>query len=226
MVGGQILLAVLLFYMSVPAAMVIFSGMMFVNGCWRALFWRQHIHWPVTVRYIAGSIVGWFLMLSIAFVPSKPVVYLGIGLLPFIGDLLPKDMKLDITRKGMAYVCGFIVMVLQIGAGAGGNVLDMFFQHSPLSRHAIVATKAMTTLFAQVVRFSYFAALLGSFGELGPWWFFAGLVILSAAGTASGGGLLNWLSDSNFRKGTRYIIWFLSSIYIGRGVWLLVYPTS
>ena len=32
MAGGQILLAVLLLYLSVPAAMTVFSGMMFVNG--------------------------------------------------------------------------------------------------------------------------------------------------------------------------------------------------
>lgn len=224
MVGGQILLAVLLFYLSVPAAMTLFSAMMFVNGSWRAWFWRQHIDWPITGRYVIGSILAWLMMLVIAFVPSKPVVYLGIGLLPFIGDLLPKDWKPDITKRGMSYFCGFLVMVLQIGVGAGGNVLDMFFQHSPMNRHAIVATKAITQLFAQIVRFSYFGALIGSYDEIAPYWFFAGLVILSAAGTSAGGGVLNWLSDSNFRKGTRYIIWVLSAIYVGRGLWLLVYP--
>jgi uncharacterized protein len=224
MAGGQILLAVLLFYMSVPAAMTVFSAMMFVNGAWRALFWRQHINWSVTIRYIAGSIVGWILILMIAFVPSKPVVYLGMGLLPFVGDLLPKHMKLDVTRRGMAYVCGFVVMILQISMGGGGNVLDIFFQHSPLSRHAIVATKAMTTLFAQTVRVLYFGALIGSYSDIAPAWFFAGLVVLSAAGTAAGGSVLNRLSDGIFRKGTRYIIWFLSALYISRGLWLLIWP--
>lgn len=226
MVGGQILLAVLLYFLSVPAAMTVFSAMMFVNGSWRAVFWRKHIHWPITVRYIAGSIAGWITMLVIAFVPPKPVVYLGIGLLPFVGDLLPRHMKLDITRRGMSYFCGYLVMVLQIGVGAGGNVLDMFFQHSPLSRHAIVATKAMTQLFAQVVRFLYFGALIGAYNEIAPYWFFIGLVVLSAAGTSAGGGVLNWLSDSNFRNGTRYIIWVLSAIYVARGLWLLVYPAA
>lgn len=225
MAGGQILLAVLLVYLSVPVAMTVFSGMMFVNGAWRAWFWRSHINWPITGRYVAGSVAGWLTMLAVAFVPSKPLVYIGMGLLPFVGDLLPKHLKPDVTRRGMAYLCGYLVMVLQIGVGAGGNVLDMFFQHSPMNRHAIVATKAMTTLFAQTVRFAYFGALLSAPGNIAPAWFFAGLVVLSAAGTWGGGFVLNrWLNDSNFRKGTRWLIWMFSTIYIARGVWLLVFP--
>ncbi len=225
MAGGQILLAVLLFYLSVPAAITVFSGMMFVNGAWRAWFWRGHINWPITVRYILGSLAGAITMLVLAFVPPKPMVYLGMGLLPFLGDMLPKHLRLDVTKRGMAYVCGYVVMVLQIGVGAGGNVLDMFFQHSPLSRHAVVATKAMTTLFAQVVRFTYFGALIGAYDDIAPYWFFAGLVILSAAGTAAGGTVLNnFMTERLFRLGTRYLIWFFSSIYVARGLWLLVYP--
>lgn len=221
MVGGQILLAVLLYFMSVPAAMTLFSAMMFVNGLWRALLWRQHIHWPVTLRYLVGSIAGYGLMLLILFVPSKPVVYLGLGLMPLIGDILPKRWAPDITRKGMAYLGGFFIMVLQIAFGGAGNVLDMFFQASPLSRHVIVATKAMTQLFSQAMRFVYFGALLDSVMDVVPWWFFIGLMVISAAGTSAGGGVLNRISDSHFRKGTRYLIWALSLIYVSRGLWLL-----
>jgi len=221
MVGGQILLAVLLYFLPVAAAMTVFSGLMFVNGAWRALLWRQHIDWAITIRYVAGSAAGYGLMMLIAFVPSKPVIYLGIGLLPFIGDLMPKKFAPDITRRGMAYFCGFIIMALQIAVGAAGNVLDMFFQASPLNRHVIVATKAITQLFSQAMRFLYFGALLDGLGEVGPWWFFAGLIIVSAAGTSAGGSVLNRLSDTNFRKGTRYLIWALSLIYIARGSWLL-----
>lgn len=221
MVGGQILLAVLLYFLTVPAAMTLFSGMMFVNGAWRALFWRQHIHWPITIKYIAGSMVAYAIMSYIAFVPSKVVIYLGLGLLPILGDLLPKSLSLDVTRRGMAYFCGFLIMVLQIAFGAAGNVLDMFFQKSPLSRHAIVATKAMTQLFSQALRFVYFGALLESYDDIAPWWFFIGLVLLSASGTSTGGFVLNRLTDANFRKGTRYIILTLSVIYIARGLWLL-----
>jgi len=46
-------------------------------------------------------------------------------------------------------------------------------------------------------------------------------MVISAAGTSAGGGVLNKISDSTFRKGTRYLIWALSLIYIARGLWLL-----
>ncbi len=221
MVGGQILLAVLLYYLPVAQAMTVFSGMMFVNGVWRALLWRQYIHWGITIRYVAGAVVGYGAIMLIAFVPSKPMIYLGIGLLPFIGDLVPKKLAPDICRRGMAYFCGFLIMFLQIAIGAAGNVLDMFFQASPLNRHVTVATKAITQLFSQAMRFLYFGALLESLGEIGPWWFFVGLAIISAGGTSAGGWVLNRMSDTNFRKGTRYLIWALSLIYIARGAWLL-----
>ena len=221
MVGGQILLAVLLYYLPVAQAMTVFSGMMFVNGTWRAIMWRQHIDWGITIRYIAGAILGYGAIMLVAFVPSKPVVYLGVGLMPLLGDLVPRKYAPDITRRGVAYVCGFLIMALQIAVGAAGNLLDMFFQASPLNRHVVVATKAITQLFSQAMRFLYFGALVESFGEIGPWWFFIGLAIISAGGTAAGGFVLNRMSDTNFRKGTRYLIWALSLIYVARGLWLL-----
>ncbi len=223
MVGGQILLAVLLYYLPVAAAMTLFSAMMFVTGVWRSVLWWRHIHWPVAIRYIAGAIMAYAIMLLIVFIPSKPMVYLGIGVLPLLGDLVPKKFAPDITRRGMAWFCGFIIMTLQIAVGAAGNVLDMFFQASPLSRHVIVATKAIAQLISQVMRFIYFGLLLGDANEFAPWWFFIVMIIVSLAGTSAGGAIMNGMSETNFRRGTRYLIWILSVIYIARGLWLLLF---
>ena len=224
MVGGQIVLAVLLYFMPVSAAMTIFSALMFTSGFWRAALWRRHIDWPITARYVAGSAVAYVLMLFIAFVPSKPVIYLGLGLLPLLGYLLPKRHAPDVTRPGRASICGFIVMVLQLGVGGGGNVLDMFFQASPLSRHVIVATKAVTQLFSQAMRFLYFGSLALEAGDKMPIWLFVVYVLLSFAGGSAATGVLNRMSDANFRKWTKWIILALSCIYVGLGLWLLVFP--
>ncbi|MBN9082500.1 MAG: sulfite exporter TauE/SafE family protein [Rhizobiales bacterium] len=226
MVGGQFILAVLLYYMPVSAAMTLFSALMFMSGLWRGILWRRHIDWPLTWRYVAGSIIGYVLMLFIAFVPSKPVVYLGLGLTPLIGSLLPKHLAPDITKRGMAPVCGFIVIVLQIAIGGAGNVLDMFFQASPLSRHVIVATKAVTQLFSQAMRFLYFGALALEASEYVPIWLFVVYVLLTFAGGSAATGVLNRMSDANFRKWTQWLIWALSAIYTGRGLWLLAFPSG
>lgn len=221
MAGGQIVLAVLLYFLPVSAAMTMFSALMFSSGAWRAGLWRKHIDWSIAVRYIAGSMAGMALMLLIMFVPSKPVVYLGLGLTPFIGDLLPKDWRPDISKRGMGLLCGFIAMVLQIAVGGAGNVLDMFFQNSPLTRYAIVATKAFTLLFSQLMRFLYFGTAALDGGEHLPVTLFAVCVLLTFAGGSAAVGLLNRLTDDSFRKWTKWLIYGMSVIYVGRGLWLL-----
>jgi uncharacterized membrane protein YfcA len=221
MAGGQIVLAVLLYFMPVSAAMTMFSALMFTSGAWRAGLWRKHIDWGIAIRYIAGSMAGMAVMLFIMFVPSKPVVYLGLGLTPFIGDLLPKTWRPDITKRGMGLLCGFIAMILQIAVGGAGNVLDMFFQNSPLSRYAIVATKAFTLLFSQLMRFLYFGAAALEGGENLPLTLFAICVLLTFAGGSAAVGLLKRLTDDSFRKWTKWLIYGMSVIYVGRGLWLL-----
>ena len=47
---------------------------------------------------------------------------------------LPKSFAPDITRRGVVYLCGALVMLLQLTVGQGGNILDVFFQASPLDR--------------------------------------------------------------------------------------------
>jgi uncharacterized membrane protein YfcA len=221
MAGGQVVLAVLLYFMPVSAAMTMFSALMFSSGAWRAGLWRKHIDWSISARYIAGSMLGMALMLVILFVPSKPIVYLGLGLTPFIGDLLPKNWRPDITKRGMGVLCGFIAMILQIAVGGAGNVLDMFFQNSPLNRYAIVATKAFTLLFSQLMRFFYFGAAALEGGENLPMELFAVCVLLTFAGGSAAVGLLKRISDDSFRKWTKSLIYGMSAIYIARGLWLL-----
>jgi uncharacterized membrane protein YfcA len=155
------------------------------------------------------------------FVPPKPMIYLGLGLAPIIGDLLPKRFAPDITRRGVAALAGFIIMVLQIAVGAAGNLLDMFFQASDLDRKTIVATKAVTQLFSQVMRFVYFGALALEAGDHAPWWLFGVYVLLTFAGGSAAAGVLNRISDASFRKWTKSLIYALSIAYVARGSWLL-----
>ena len=221
MVGGQIILATVLFFLPVSAGMTLFSALMFTSGLWRGILWRAHVNWPITIRFVAGSVVAYVLMLFIAFVPSKPVVYLGLGLAPIIADLLPKRFAPDIERPGIPYFSGFLVMLLQISVGAGGNVLDAFFQASNLNRHVTVATKAVMQLFSQAGRFVYFGLAALNDGDSIQWWLLGIYVLISFAGGSAAAGLLNRMSDVHFRRGTRALIWVLSLIYVARGLWLV-----
>lgn len=221
MAGGQIFLAVLLIFLPVAPALVVFASVQVASGSWRAFLWRKHIHWPVTWRYIAGSLVVWGAMTFVSFVPGKAMVYLGIGLMPFIAFALPKKFAPDVTRRGMAFLCGALVMLLQLVVGQGGNILDVFFQASPLDRRQVVATKALTQLVSQIIRIIYFGSLATDVVAAIPWWAWLAFLATAIAGTSLAPLVLNRMTDAGFRKWTKVIIACFSALYVARGLWLL-----
>ena len=223
MAGGQIFLAVVLFYMPVAAALVVFAAMQVASGSWRGWLWRRYIHWPVALRYIVGSLVAFALMRFVSFVPTKPVVYLGIGLMPFAAFAVPKRFAPDITRRGAPYICGAVIMALQLVVGQAGNLLDVFFQASPLDRKRVVATKAVTQLVSQVLRIAYFGAVSGDVARDIPIWTWACLLAAAIAGTSLAPLVLHRMTDDGFRKWTKVIIACFSALYVARGLWLLAY---
>ena len=223
MAGGQIMLASLLLFLPVASALVVFAAVQVVSGSWRGWLWRHHVNWSLTWKYILGSLAAYGVMLFVSFVPTKPMVYLGIGLMPFAAYALPKSFMPDITRPGAAYFCGAFVMTLQLSVGQGGNILDVFFQASPLDRKTVVATKAVTQLFSQVVRIFYFGAFATEAVAEIPIWAWACLMATAIGGTSLAPIVLHRMTDANFRKYTKTIIIFFSTLYVARGLWLLVY---
>ena len=223
MAGGQILLASLLLFMPVASSLVVFAAVQVVSGGWRGWLWRKHVDWTLTWKYIAGSLAAYACMRFVNFVPSKPMVYLGIGLMPFAAFALPKSLAPDVTRPGAAYLCGAFVMALQLTVGQAGNILDIFFQASPLDRKTVVATKAVTQLFSQVVRIFYFGAFATEAVAEIPIWAWACFMATAIAGTSLAPLVLHRMTDASFRKYTRQIIIVFSAIYVARGLWLLAY---
>lgn len=221
MAGGQIFLAVLLVYMPVASALVVFAAVQVASGAWRGWLWRRYVHWGVTWRYVLGSFVAYAIMRYVSFVPNKPTVYLGIGLMPFAAFALPARFAPDITRRGAAYACGAFIMTLQLLVGQAGNMLDVFFQASPLDRKTIVATKALTQLVSQVLRILYFGAFAGDVAREVPPWAWACFLAAAIGGTSMAPLVLHRMTDAGFRKWTRRIITAFSGVYVARGLWLL-----
>ena len=56
--GGLILLGVLLLFMDVVPAMVLFGTIQMAANGWRALLWRAHIEWRLVWRYVIGAVVA------------------------------------------------------------------------------------------------------------------------------------------------------------------------
>src|SRR4029077_6196198 len=161
MAGGMVLLGVLLNYFDVATGMILFSIIqLFANG-WRVVQWRRYVLWPIFGWYLVGAVVAFAGMWTIAFVPDKAMVYLALGLMPFVVEALPAVIRPYIEWRGVPLLTGVLTTVVQVLAGVGGLFLDIFFQKSRLDRKTTNATKAVTQSYSHVGRALYFGSLSG-----------------------------------------------------------------
>lgn len=222
MAGGLILLGVLLMFMDVAPAMVLFGIIQMGANGWRALLWRAHVQWQLVGRYLVGATGAFFVMRYVAFIPDKALLYIGLGLLPFLAELLPPRYFPDITRPSGPYVCGIVIMVLQLVAGAAGHILDMFFQRSGLDRRGIVATKAICQTTAHLFRVLYFSSFAGALDGHVPLWLMAIALTLAFTGTTLAARVLEGMTDADFRAWSRRIVHAVAATFLVRGLWLLL----
>ena len=55
MAGGMMLLGVLLVFMDVAPAMVLFGVVQMASNGWRAALWWRHVNWSIVWRFLVGS---------------------------------------------------------------------------------------------------------------------------------------------------------------------------
>jgi len=221
MAGGLILLGVLLVYLDVVAAMVLFAFTQMTANGWRAVLWRRYVHWGIVWRYLIGALAMFFIMRWLSILPNKAFIYLCLGSAPFLAELLPARLAPDITKPGAPYVCGFILLFFQLLAGGAGNILDLFFQKSDLDRRDTVATKAVTQTAGHVMRLVYFGSFASAIDFTIPWWIYGGAVVFAIVGTSLAAKVLHAMSNADFRRWSRRIIYSVSATFLGRGLWLL-----
>jgi uncharacterized membrane protein YfcA len=219
MAGGMILLGVLLIYFDVATAMVVFSLLQVSANLSRVYLWRNFILWPVFVQFVLGGIVAFAIMRLIAFIPNKGTVYLVLGAMPFVVELMPGGWRPNIEWRFVPYASGFATTVVLLIAGSGGLFLDVFFQKSQLDRKTTVATKAACHTFGHVFRVGYFAPL-GAASDALPLWAIAGAVVLAIGATSLAPLVLNRMTDHGFRQWTRAMIFVVSTTYLVRAGWL------
>ncbi|MGE0701774.1 MAG: TSUP family transporter [Hyphomicrobiaceae bacterium] len=221
MAGGLILLGVLLLFMDVVPAMVLFGTIQMGANGWRALLWRHLVQWHLVGRYVVGATAAFLAMRFVSFIPDKALLYIGLGLLPFIAEALPVRWQPDITRPSGPYMCGVVIMVLQLIAGAAGHILDMYFQRSGLDRRQIVGTKAVCQTIAHLFRVLYFGSFATTFSFSVPWWALLGALGLAFVGTSLAARVLERMTDGDFRAWSRHIVHAVAVSFLVRGVWLL-----
>jgi uncharacterized membrane protein YfcA len=221
MAGGMILLGVLLNYFDVATGMILFSIIQFFSNGWRVVQWRQYVLWPIFGWYLVGAVISFAVMWTIAIVPDKAMVYLALGLMPFVVEALPRSMRPNIEWRGVPFFTGLVTTVIQILAGVGGLFLDIFFQKSMLDRKTTNATKAVAQTFSHVVRALYFGSLSGV-GDV-PFWATGPAILLAIGGTSLAPIVIERMTDHGFRQWTRVIIFAISALYLVRAGWLIWY---
>ena len=207
--GGMVLLGVLLVFLEVTAAMVLFSVIQFFANAWRALQWWGFVRWRIFWFYCLGGAVAFAVMRLIAFIPDKALIYLLLGIMPFLIELIPARARPNIEWRGVPFL-----------TGVGGLFLDIFFQKSLLDRKTTLATKAVAQTASHVLRASYFISF-GSIGDEISLWNMLVAITLAISGTALAPYVIERMSDHDFRQWTRAIIFTISGVYIGRAAWLV-----
>ena len=231
MSGGMILMGYLAFVLPVSAAMIMHGATQAVANGYRAYLNGSDIDWKIFGRYLIGSTIALALLSAIAFVPSKVTMYLLLGIVPFLAAALPQKWALDVSKRGAAEICGFFVTLLNLTAGVAGALLDVFFVRTTLTRHQVVATKAVTQTLSHILKLVYFGVIVGVVtGDKSahydpavlPWWIFAVVIPLSMVGTTVGKKVLDRMTDTNFRKWSQRLTLAIGATLLTQGVTLLL----
>lgn len=227
MIGGLVLMGVLLLFLPVPAAMTLHAITQMTANGWRAIVWNRHIMWPILPGYLLGSAIVFGLLAWAQFSPPKAWVYLCLGIMPFVAQMVPRERAPDIRGRGAPVLIGALVMGLHVLAGVSGPVLDMFFLARDLDRRLVVATKAMTQSLGHAIKFIYFTfvavsplqvepATVAQALEM-PLWAYAMAAGLAICGTTLAKPVLHRFSNAAFQLWSRRLVLGIGGIYLVQG---------
>ena len=213
----MILMGVLLAFLPLPAAMML-HGISHASNGGRAFMLRDEVDWRVFRGYVVGAALALGLFAATSIVVGKAAALIAMGLTPFAALLLPEKLHLNVERRGHSALCGFVCLALNLVAGIAGPILDAFYVRSKMSRHAVVATKALTQTLSHLVKIVYFGGVIAvQGGEVSPW-LIPTMVLLAFLGTSLSRPVLDRMSDASFRQWTRWTVMTLGALYLASGL--------
>ena len=223
MLGGLILMGILISFLPVGPAMVLHGLIQTTSNGYRAWLNRADVNWKIVLTLLIGSSISLIILFFVAFQPSQILVIFALGLLPFIAWAVPKELSLDVTKPPVGVLAGGVVVGTNLIAGVGGPLLDIFFQRVEMTRHQVVATKAVAQTIGHISKIIFFGGLLVSFNTEN--WpnltFLIFAIILSVIGTTLGKKVLDIIDDAIFFRWTQLIVLSVGGIFIIRGLFLL-----
>ena len=223
MLGGLILMGVLASLLPVGAAMVLHGLIQLTSNGYRAWLNRKDIQWSIVATLLVGNIIALAGLAFVSFAPDRITVLLALGLLPYIAWALPKNLALDVSKKPVGIFAGLVVVATNLLAGVGGPLLDVFFQRVALTRHQVVATKAVAQALGHISKIVFYGglAVTASVNDWPALWLLLAAMTASVIGTRLGKRVLDKMQDATFFAWTQRILLSVGAVLIARAVYLM-----
>jgi uncharacterized membrane protein YfcA len=221
MAGGLILLWVLLFLYPVGTAIAIHGVIQMVSNGSRAWFSRSYIDWKILGILCAGVAVSGSVLLFIDYTPNLTAVLIGVGMMPALVWLPIKRLQLDASKPLHAFIGGVLSGALTISVGVAGPTVDIFFIRTQMDRRKIIATKASIQTLSHFTKVLFYWNAASSL-PVGDWVSVLVAIPIAILGARAGNGILQKITDANFRAWTRWIVTAVGAVYLIQGLQQLV----
>jgi|TARA_B100000676_G_scaffold175972_1_gene172669 uncharacterized membrane protein YfcA len=223
MLGGLILMGILVSLIQVGPAMILHGLIQMTSNGYRAWLNQKDINWKIIGTLFLGNIIAMATLFFIAFVPDRITVLFALGILPYIAWAMPNNLAFDVTKTPIGILAGMVVVGTNLLAGVGGPLLDVFFQRVEMTRHQVVATKAVAQFLGHVSKVIFFGGLaVTSSAENWPvFWLLITAMIVSVIGTTLGKKVLDRINDKTFFSWTQRIMLTVGAVMIARAIYLI-----
>ena len=223
MLGGLILMGILASILPIGAAMVLHGLIQLTSNGYRAWLNRKDINWAIVATLSTGWALGLGVLTFISFTPDRVTVLLALGLLPYLAWAMPKNMNLDVEKKPVGVFAGLVVVATNVLAGVGGPLLDVFFQRVTLTRHQVVATKAVAQSLGHISKIIFYGGIAAG-ASMADWpslWLLLAAMAASVTGTRLGKRVLDRMEDATFFKWTQRILLSVGAVLVASALYLL-----
>ena len=223
MLGGLILMGILVSLMKVGPAMILHGLIQMTSNGYRAWLNQKDINWKIVGTLSIGNVLALAILFFIAFEPDRITVLLALGLLPYIAWAMPSNFAFDVTKTPVCILAGIVVVGTNLLAGVGGPILDIFFQRVEMTRHQVVATKAVAQFLGHVSKVIFFGGLVAS-SSSENWpelWLLITVIGASLVGTTFGKKVLDKINDRFFFSWTQVIMLAVGAVLIARAIYLI-----
>ena len=223
MIGGLILMGILVSLIQVGPAMILHGLIQMTSNGYRAWLNQKDINWKIIGTLFLGNVIAMAALFFIAFVPDRITVLFALGILPYIAWAMPNNLAFDVTKTPIGILAGMVVVGTNLLAGVGGPLLDVFFQRVEMTRHQVVATKAVAQFLGHVSKVIFFGGLaVTSSAENWPvFWLLITAMIVSVIGTTLGKKVLDRINDKTFFSWTQRIMLTVGAVMIARAIYLI-----